>query len=98
MSLPCLQCGACCATFRVSFHWVDAPVDLDATLIRPLGPQHLCMAGTDQPRPRCAALLGEIGRSTQCSAYAARPPACHEVQPGDPQCRRARAQHGLPAL
>ncbi|UDF33833.1 UNVERIFIED_ORG: YkgJ family cysteine cluster protein [Shinella sp. XGS7] len=98
MSLPCLQCGACCATFRVSFHWVEAPPDLDPHLVQAIGPQHLCMAGTDQRRPRCQALQGEIGGATQCSVYESRPPACREVQPGDAKCQRARAQNGLTPL
>ncbi|RBD09468.1 YkgJ family cysteine cluster protein, partial [Xanthomonas oryzae pv. oryzae] len=24
MAHPCLTCGACCAYFRVSFHWSEA--------------------------------------------------------------------------
>ena len=24
MSHPCLRCGACCAWFRVAFHWTEA--------------------------------------------------------------------------
>lgn len=95
---PCLDCGACCASYRVSFHWAEAPPGLDAALLRPLGPRQLCMAGTEGPAPRCAALRGEVGRGVACTAYEHRPPPCHELEIGHPQCRRARARHGLPPL
>jgi uncharacterized protein len=98
MSNPCQQCGACCAAFRVSFHWVEAPPTLPAELTERLGPQHLCMAGSNSAGPRCAALRGPVGGATACGIYAARPPACREVQAGDDKCRRARARHGLAAL
>jgi Fe-S-cluster containining protein len=98
MSNPCLSCGACCAAFRVSFHWVEAPPGLDARLTERVGPQHLCMAGTNSASPRCVALDGRVGGPSRCTAYEARPPACREVQAGDDKCVRARARHGLPPL
>jgi len=98
MTHPCLSCGACCAAFRVSFHWVEAPAGLDARLTERVDRQHLCMAGTNRAAPRCAALEGEVGGATRCTAYASRPPACREVQVGDEKCGRARARHGLPPL
>ena len=98
MTNPCQSCGACCAAFRVSFHWVEAPVRLDARLIERLGGQYLCMAGTNAASPRCVALEGPVGGPTRCVAYQARPPACREVQPGDGKCTRARERHGLAPL
>ncbi|HEY8976849.1 MAG TPA: YkgJ family cysteine cluster protein [Burkholderiaceae bacterium] len=95
MTNPCLSCGACCAAFRVSFHWVEAPAGLDARLTERIGRQHLCMAGTNAAAPRCIALEGVVGGPTRCTAYDARPPACREVQPGDGKCTRARERHGL---
>ena len=95
---PCLSCGACCAAFRVSFHWVETPVALDARLVERVDGRHLCMAGTNAASPRCVALEGEVGGPTRCTAYEARPPACREVQPGDAKCLRARARHGLAPL
>ncbi|MDX5332860.1 MAG: YkgJ family cysteine cluster protein, partial [Gammaproteobacteria bacterium] len=60
---PCVECGACCATFRVSFYWAEAddapggtvPADLTARL----NAHRRVMQGTDQPEPRCCALEGE---------------------------------------
>src|ERR1700744_2023272 len=98
MSNPCLSCGACCAAFRVSFHWIEAPPALDSGLIERVDAQHLCMAGTNSASPRCIALRGEVGDATACMAYEARPPACREVQAGDEKCRRARERHGLAPL
>ena len=95
---PCLHCGACCAAFRVSFHWIETPPTLDADLVERVDAQHLCMAGTNSASPRCAALRGEVGGATTCVAYEARPPACREVQVGDEKCRRARERHGLAPL
>ena len=98
MTNPCLSCGACCAAFRVSFHWVEAPAQLDARWIEHVDAQHLCMAGTNRKAPRCIALRGEVGGPTSCVAYEVRPPACREVQVGDEKCTRARARHGLRPL
>jgi Fe-S-cluster containining protein len=92
---PCTTCGACCATYRVSFYWAEAE-PLPAALTRPLGRWYACMAGTEQPQPRCAALAGEIGGPVACTVYDQRPSPCRELQPGDDKCRRARARHGLP--
>lgn len=97
-SHPCLSCGACCASYRVSFHWAEAPDSLDEALLHRLGPRQLCMRGTEHDAPRCIALQGEIGRAVSCKVYVHRPPPCDELKPGQPQCQRARARHGLPAL
>lgn len=94
---PCTTCGACCATYRVSFYWAEAE-PLPATLTRPLGRWYACMAGTEQPRPRCDALAGDIGGSVACTVYAQRPSPCRELQPGEDKCQRARRRHGLPPL
>lgn len=94
---PCLSCGACCAAFRVSFYWAEAP-ELDPAVTEQLTPHLSCMRGSNSKAPRCVALQGEIGVSTACSVYADRPPPCREVQVGDEKCQRARARHGLSAL
>ena len=96
---PCRQCGACCATFRVSFYWAEAEVlKLPDNLIENLGPTYSCMAGTNSCAPRCQALAGEIGKEVECTVYAQRPSPCIELQPGDDKCSRARERHGLPPL
>ncbi|HEX4869695.1 MAG TPA: YkgJ family cysteine cluster protein [Moraxellaceae bacterium] len=101
-SSPCLRCGACCSTFRVSFYWAETsahPVGrVPVALTNSLGPVTRCMQGTDQPQPRCVALRGTVGEGVSCAIYAERPSVCHEVQPGDACCAKARAHHGLPPL
>lgn len=96
---PCLSCGACCATYRVSFYWAEAEaLGLADALVEQLPPFHACLAGTNQAAPRCRALSGEIGATVGCSVYVRRPAACHEVEAGDGKCARARRRHGLPPL
>ncbi|MDD3355207.1 YkgJ family cysteine cluster protein [Zoogloea sp.] len=96
---PCLDCGACCAYFRISFYWSEAEANgLPPELTEKVNPWLSCMAGTSQRRPRCIALGGEIGQTVACTVYAQRPEACREVQAGDEKCERARLHHGLPPL
>lgn len=96
---PCTRCGACCAYFRVSFYWAEAiERGLPEALFEPLSPVLACMVGTNGPSPRCNALSGEIGEAVTCGVYAQRTSTCREVQPGDAQCLKARAGHGLPPL
>ena len=94
---PCTSCGACCAAFRVSFYWADAP-GLPDEMVEPVTPTMACMAGTNHPRPRCRALRGRVGESVECVVYPQRPGCCRDVLPGDEVCARARARHGLPVL
>lgn len=94
---PCLDCGACCASFRVSFYWSEA-TDLPETLIEQLTPFFACMAGTNNATPRCNALQGVVGQQVACCVYAQRPPACREVNAGDDKCQSARRRHGLKPL
>ncbi|HMX10119.1 MAG TPA: YkgJ family cysteine cluster protein [Burkholderiaceae bacterium] len=96
MPFDCQRCGACCATYRVSFYWAEAELlGLPPELVQPLTPVLACLAGTNQVPPHCAALDGRIGATVACRAYAQRPSPCREVQPGDDKCRRARARHAL---
>ena len=96
---PCLACGACCAAFRVSFYWAEAPDrGLPEALVERVSDHLLCMRGTWAARPRCAALDGEVGHAVACTAYERRPSPCREVQPGDERCARAREIRGLPPL
>lgn len=96
----CQRCGACCAFFRVSFYWAEADDAPSGTvpvhLTVPIGSVHRCMAGTQTRPVRCVALDGEIGRGVACAIYAQRASTCREVTPGDAQCLKARAHHGLP--
>jgi Fe-S-cluster containining protein len=43
----------------------------------------------------CVALTGEIGVSTSCSIYDARPNVCRRFQAGDEHCLRAREESGI---
>jgi hypothetical protein len=96
---PCLSCGACCMTYRVSFYWADADArGLPPALTEQVNAHYACMAGTNAPAPRCAALQARPGGHYACSVYENRPEPCREVQIGDDKCRQARARHGLPAL
>lgn len=105
---PCLTCGACCAHFRVSFHWSEADPDcggtVPAALTEPLRTHERAMRGTSQASPRCIALEAEIGRHSRCTIHPQRPGTCREVEaswehgrPSD-QCDRARLAHGLRPL
>jgi uncharacterized protein len=93
----CQSCGACCASFRVSFYWSEAQ-RIDESLIEKITPHLCCMRGTNSPNPRCAALRGELGGQVSCSIYEHRSSTCRSVEIGDEKCDRARARHGLPAV
>lgn len=108
MPHPCLSCGACCAHFRVGFHWSEADPALGGTvpieLTEPLRRHERVMRGTSQPQPRCIALDAEIGVRSRCRIHPLRPSVCAAVAASwefgkaSPQCDRARIAHGLPAL
>lgn len=97
----CVQCGACCASFRVDFssyemqHQGGTVPDGLAVEVN----QHTCrMRGTDHVPARCAALTGRIGASVACGIYEWRPSPCREFEPGSDACHRARQRHGLERL
>lgn len=108
MSHPCLRCGACCAQFRVAFHWSEAEPSLGGTvpaeLTEKLDPHRLAMRGTQALKPHCVALCGEPGKHAYCGIYERRPSVCREVEPAwergraSPQCDKARLAFGLPVL
>lgn len=103
-SHPCLRCGACCAVYRVAFHWLEV-ADVDGVpeeLTQPLDPHRLEMRKLSDGR--CVALSGTIGQEARCTMYGRRPSVCRELTPAwedgraSPQCDRARARFGLPPL
>ncbi len=109
MSHPCLRCGACCAHFRVAFHWSETEPMMGgrtpADLTERLDPHRVAMRGTwGGSQPRCVALAGTVGVDGHCTVYPQRPSPCRDLQPAwesgapSPQCDRARAAHGLPPL
>lgn len=108
MSNPCLSCGACCAHFRASFHWLEtslAPGGVTpAELTAPVTRHRVAMLGTDREPPRCIALEGRIGDAVRCTIYDRRASPCRDFQASwadgvhNERCDRARAAHGLPLL
>lgn len=107
MSHPCLRCGACCAWYRVAFHWSEADPALGGAVPGALAVavdrHRLAMQGTESGRSRCIALDGTIGVSAACTIYPQRPSPCRELEPArpnrpSPQCDRARQAHGLAPL
>ncbi len=108
MGHPCLSCGACCATFRVAFHWSESDPFLGGVvppeLTERLDPHRVVMRGTQARQPRCVALTGVVGGQAACGIYPQRPSPCHALVPAweagepSPQCDRARIGHGLAPL
>jgi len=101
-SHPCLNCGACCGSFRVSFYWAE-PVPEQYT--EKLNEFRACMRhAPDAERPRCIALGGEIGKEVACTIYENRPTPCRDFSASfedgaaNPRCDRARARYGLSPL
>jgi len=104
---PCLNCGACCAFFRVSFYWgeVQSAAGLvPDNLTEQVSPHRSCMQGTNTAEPRCAALLGNIGSPVRCTIYDNRPSPCRDFRINgedgipNPRCDSAREAYGLPPL
>ncbi len=103
----CLSCGACCAAFRVTFDASELESEGGSVPDGVADPETSTlyrMRGTDYARPRCVALVGEIGKAVHCGLYRERPNPCREFAPlaevgqFSESCNRARARHGLPPL
>lgn len=101
---PCLNCGACCSHFRVSFYWGDcasAGGTVPDDLVASISPSRVAMLGTDCKSPRCTALVGEVGKGTNCSIYEQRSSTCREFESSwtdgihNADCDAARAAFGL---
>ncbi|MFD0320045.1 YkgJ family cysteine cluster protein [Lysobacter gummosus] len=106
---PCLSCGACCAHFRVAFHWSETDACeggiTPSALTETLDPHRVVMRGTyGGAAVRCEQLRGDIGVDAHCSIYALRPSPCHALKPAwedgtaSPQCDKARVAHGMEPL
>lgn len=104
----CLTCGACCATFRVSFYWGEAETELGGVvpiaLTEKLNDFRRVMRGTNQPRPRCIALDGQVGHCVTCTIYPNRPTPCRDFPvswsngTANEECDKARSAWGLPPI
>jgi uncharacterized protein len=106
---PCLDCGACCAHFRVSFYCGEVAGANGGTvpeeLVTQLSPLRVCMQGTEQGHGRCTSLRGELGRpGIHCAIYPLRPTPCREFNTWEtdgsvnPDCQKLRLALGLPGL
>lgn len=105
---PCLTCGACCALYRVAFHWMESHAATEggvpAALTEPLDAHRLCMRGTRSEPVRCVALDARIGTYSRCTIHPQRPSVCREVEASwehgrtSRQCDQARLAHGLAPL
>ncbi|MBC7420602.1 MAG: YkgJ family cysteine cluster protein [Bdellovibrio sp.] len=107
MTHPCLTCGACCAFFRVSFHWSETlttshAVPEDLTL--QINPYMNAMKGTETKSPRCISLKGDVGGVISCEIYANRPECCRSFSASfedgtvNERCAQARISKGLTPL
>jgi uncharacterized protein len=105
MRNPCLDCGACCASYRVSFHWSEAEASVGgvtpAELTAKISAHRVAMRGTDSKSPRCVALDGTVGATVSCSIHPQRPSPCRDFEASwsngvhNVRCDEARATHGL---
>jgi Fe-S-cluster containining protein len=111
---PCLSCGACCESYRVSFYWAETEPDLQGSvpieLTEKISPFLRCMKGTNQKPVRCAALEGIVGEFVRCTIYDQRPSTCTNFgihwKNGKPsakleeqmRCNKARRIHHLEPL
>ncbi|MEC5386229.1 YkgJ family cysteine cluster protein [Uliginosibacterium sp. H3] len=104
----CLNCGACCTDYRVSFYWGEAddapggyvPADLTVQVT----PVLRAMRGTHPQALGCVALKGKPGECVACGIYLNRPTPCREFDTHEadgtvnPRCNAGRARLGLAPL
>lgn len=105
---PCMPCGLCCSSFRVSFYHGEVegmPFGLvPGHLVEKISETRACMQGTNRKNPRCIALSGTVGMSTACTIYEQRPSPCREFSAWDDsgvpdkRCQKLRAANGLAVL
>jgi Fe-S-cluster containining protein len=104
---PCLSCGACCAFFRVSFHYNETHPDshgVPAGMSEEISTYMNAMNGTSQEKPSCVGLAGVVGVATSCTIYENRPSCCRRFRASfedgtnHSQCDKARVGKGLAPL
>lgn len=104
---PCMSCGACCASLRVSFHrsQLESEGGYVPDALADEETAHTCrMRGTDRSPPRCVALVGKVGEAVRCGIYEFRPDPCREFAPHNvggilnEECNRVRQRFGLSPL
>ena len=97
---PCMNCGACCATYRVAFHWMETihgPVGpgVPEALTQPLDAHRLVMAGTK----RAVLVDGKAREIGYASMYELRGLLCDlsrgvSLDGNDPRAGRPRCARG----
>ncbi|OKY75322.1 MAG: zinc/iron-chelating domain-containing protein [Desulfobulbaceae bacterium DB1] len=102
---PCLDCGACCAFFRISFYWGESDSGntegVPTELTEKLNDFRMVMKGSNGAFPRCVALMGIVGKKVSCFIYAKRSSVCRDFQPSwlggvhNEGCDRARRHWGM---
>ena len=105
--LACQNCGACCATLRITLPRIKLESrggQVPDALTEPYTPTTACMREHPDMPGRCLALAGTVGVEVACTIYVQRPEACREFAPfaalgeGDEACDEARRRCGLPPL
>jgi len=97
---PCIQCGACCVTFRVSYYWGE---EVPEEYFQETNQMFRSLKSTKdkEGRLRCNALTGEIGKEVSCKIYENRPSPCRDFSYSyengikEERCDRARVGVGL---
>ena len=104
---PCLSCGACCAFYKVAFHWSETLIDshnVPLLSTESISPHRSAMKGTNQEHPQCIELLGVVGSVTSCQIYDRRPGCCRDFKASfengsqNINCEEARFNKGLQFL
>mmetsp|Transcript_77578 Transcript_77578/g.155446 ORF Transcript_77578/g.155446 Transcript_77578/m.155446 type:complete len:182 (+) Transcript_77578:207-752(+) len=105
---PCVSCGACCVTHRVSFPYFEIEQKgIPEDMVQEIAFPWAAMKGTHQTEnSRCVALSGSLGQfGTTCGIYDRRPQCCRDFVPSfedgathDERCDQSRAKVGLAAL
>src|SRR5437868_4708009 len=75
---PCLNCGACCSHFRVSFFWGECSSSggtVPDELVTQISPSRVAMNGTDCSSAGCTAAAGDVGGDVNCCIYELHPRA-----------------------
>lgn len=97
--IPCIECGACCAYFKVEFE-IKKNIQVPISSIYKKN-NRTFMIGTDKFKGRCKELNGKVGENCLCSIYKSRPDVCDLFSvwlpngKQNPRCIKAREYHGL---
>lgn len=101
--VDCRSCGACCGAYRPGailispeslLRWRRAG-RLD--LLENLAPGHFSEPAFPVG-PDGACIYQNRGADRSCTIYELRADSCRSLQVGDPDCRAARRERGLPPL